>query len=234
MSRFLSALVWEWRLQWRHGLFYAAAFVVLVWGIVLRQLPADLVGYVLAPVLYIDLSIFGFYFMAGLLYLEKGEGVLQALVVTPLRGREYLAAKLASLTTLGVLVSLCVTALVRAPTVNWLWLAAAVAINSLFFILMGFVLAVRYDAISEFFVPSMWFLALAQLPFLDFYAVWQGWPLYLAPFQAAMLLVRGAFEPLALWQWVYALTYVLGGIAVALWWAGRAFERFVVRSEGAA
>lgn len=232
MSRFLSTLVWEWRLQWRHGIFYAAAFVVLVWGIFLRQLPADMVEYVLAPVLYIDLSIFGFYFMAGLLYLEKGEGVLQVLVITPLRGREYLAAKLVSLTVLGVLVSLCVTALVSEATVNWLWLAAAVAINSLFFILMGFALAVRYDAISEFFVPSMGFLALAQLPFFDFYGVWSGWPLYLVPFQAALLLVRGAFEPLAPWQWIYALTYVLGGIAVAYWWARRAFERFVVRSEG--
>ncbi|RIK45075.1 MAG: hypothetical protein DCC55_00005, partial [Chloroflexi bacterium] len=76
-------------------------------------------------------------------------------------------------------------------------------------------------------------LAVAQAPFVGFYGVWQGWPLYLLPFQAAFLLVHGAFEPLALWQWVYAIGYTAVLTGVSWWWAERQFEQFVVRRAGA-
>jgi fluoroquinolone transport system permease protein len=233
MRRFWPALRWDWQLQWRHGLFYAAGFIVALWGLLLTQMPVVAINYVLAPVVYIDLSIFGFFFMAGLLYLEKGEGVLEALVITPLRSREYLAAKLVSLTVLGLLVSICATLLARGLAINWPVLLLAVTLNSLFFILMGFIIAVRYDAINEFFLPSIWLLGAAQAPFVDFYGVWTGWPLYFLPFQAAFLLVRGAFEPLTLWQWIYAVGYMVAVVAVSWWWAEREFERFVVRRAGA-
>jgi fluoroquinolone transport system permease protein len=223
---------WDWQLQWRQGLFAAALFVMLVWGGLFSQVNDVIAHYLLPVMLYIDLSVFGFFFMAGLLYLEKGEGVLAALVVTPLQGWHYLVAKLVTLTTTALLVSLIVVALVQREAVNWLILIEALVLNSLFFTLASFILAVRYDAIYEFIIPAVYLLGIAQLPFLDSFGIWHGWPLYLLPFQASLLLVRGAFEPLAGWQWLYALTYLTGWIGLGFVWALRVFDQFVVRGVG--
>ena len=43
-----------------------------------------------------------FVFLAGLLLIEKGQGTLEGLIVTPLRSSEYLLAKILSLTVLAV------------------------------------------------------------------------------------------------------------------------------------
>ena len=232
MSRLWSTMRWDWQLQWRQGLFYAALFVMLAWIGLFLQLDDLITHYLLPVILYIDLSIFGFFFMAGLLYLEKGEGVLSALVVTPLQGWRYLVAKLVTLTGIGLLVSLSVVIVVHRAAVNWPLLVGALILNSLFFILASFILACRYDAINEFLIPAIWFLGAAQIPFLDSFGIWSGWLIYLLPFQAALLLVRGAFEPLAAWQWLYALTYLLAMIGAGFVWSLRAFQHFVVRGAG--
>ena len=91
MSRLISTVRWDLRIQFRQGLYYAALFVIALWALVLSQLSETLVTLFLPYIIFFDLSVFGFYFMAGILFLEKGEGVLQALVVTPLRKRELCA-----------------------------------------------------------------------------------------------------------------------------------------------
>lgn len=232
MRTLLSTMRWEWQLQWRQGLFAAALFVMVIWGVLFSQVN-DLVAHYLLPImLYIDLSVFGFFFMAGLLYLEKGEGVLTALVVTPLRGWHYLVAKLVTLTTIGLLVSVTIVAVVHREWVNWPILVGALILNSCFFTLASFILAARYDAINEFIIPAVWLLGVAQLPFFDSLGIWDGWLLYLLPFQASLLLIRGAFESLALWQWVYAISYMIACIGFGFVWALRVFRHFVVRGKG--
>lgn len=238
MSRLWSTAMWDWRLQWRQGIFLVAALILVVWGALFSQVDSELLPYLLPPALYLDLSIFGFYFMAGLLYLEKGEGVLAALVVTPMRSWHYLAAKIVTLALLGLVMSLLFAGVLQHNAVNWVvnWpiLATGVLMNGTLFVLASFLLAVRYDAINEFLLPSIAVLALAQVPLVDFYGLWSGWPLYLLPFQASLLLIRAAFEPLPAWQWVYALGYVTLSIGAGFWWSLRSFEHFVTRSAGGA
>ncbi len=232
MKLLLTLIRTDWQLQWRQGLFYAAFFVIVLWIAIFSQLTGLVLRYLLPIMLYIDLSIFGFFFMAGLLYLEKGEGALTALVVTPVRGWHYLVAKLVTLTALGLGASLLIVAAIQPATLNWPILVAALLLNSLFFTLISFAIAARYDGISEFLIPAILVLGVAQIPFVDSFGVWGGWPLYLLPFQAALLLIRAAFEPIWGWQWLYATVYLVAWIALSYWWALRNFERLVVREQG--
>ncbi len=103
MSRFAATLGWELRIQARQGIYYAAAVVVLVWVAVLFALPAAARALLLPFALFMDVSVFGVFLMAGMLFLEKGDRVLQALVVTPVPRGSYLLTKLASLTIVGTL-----------------------------------------------------------------------------------------------------------------------------------
>lgn len=236
INRLVSTLRWEFMLQFRQGLIYAALFVTAIWSILLSQLPSVAAGWLLPFVLFVDVSIFGFFFMAGMLYLEKDDGVLEALVTTPLRTRDYLLAKIISLTLLSVAVSAVIVAIatfvVGALPVNWLMLVLGVALNSWFLTMAGFVLAVRFDSISDFILAALVVFIPFQIPLLDFFGIWESPLVYLVPTQPTMLLIEAALRPIPVWQVLYALGYLAVAIPLVMWWAGRAFERFVVKSAG--
>ncbi|MDX1414924.1 MAG: hypothetical protein R3293_12085, partial [Candidatus Promineifilaceae bacterium] len=100
MTRLASSMKWDARLQWRNGFYYAALIVIIVWTLLLSQIPNTLasigsssLAWLLPAAVLGNLLIGTFYFMGGLLLLEKGEGTLEAQIVTPLRSSEYLISK---------------------------------------------------------------------------------------------------------------------------------------------
>ncbi len=228
----LSTLRWELLTQFRQGLYYAAIFVIVVWSIVLSQLPTAGATWLVPIVLFMDVSVFGFYFMAGMLYLEMGDGVLNALVVTPLRKLEYLLVKVVALTLLSLIVSIGVAAIVVVITgvlgVNWPLLLIGVIFNSWLLTLIGFIVAVRYDNISDFFLLSLLFMIPFQLPMLDYFNIWQSWIIYLIPTQPTMLLMEAAFWPVPTWELAYSFLYLAVAIPAVTWLALREYDKFVV------
>ena len=231
-SRILSTIQWDVRLQFRQGLYYAAIFVIVVWLVVMSLLSREMRALFLPFAIFMDLSVFGFYFMAGMLYLERGERVLEALVVTPLPRYGYLVAKITSLTLLSIVMSALLVLLLHGWQLNWPIFIIGVGLNSWFLTLLGFILAARYNGISDFIIPSIVYLFPSQLPLLYYFGIWDHWLLYLIPTQPAMLLIEGAFRPLATWQIVYSLIYLLVASAGVTWWAMRVYDRFVVRAQG--
>ena len=236
MNRLGSTLRWEFVLQFRQGFFYAALFVIAMWSITLSQLPTVAAGWLLPFVLFIDVSIFGFFFMGGMLYLEKDDGVLEALVATPLRTNDYLLTKVISLTLLSIVVSAAIMAiatfLIGGLPVNWLMLLLGVTLNSWFLTMAGFILAVRFDSISDYILASVLFMIPFQIPLLDFFGVWENPLIYLIPTQPTMLLIEASLRSIPTWQVWYALGYLAIAIPLVMVWARRAFEQFVVKSAG--
>ena len=90
MKRFLNTLRWDIQLQFRNGFYYVSAFVAVLIIILLRQVRGD-VDWSLwwPPVLLENLVINSFFLMAGFVLLEKGEGTLEAQIVTPLRTHDH-------------------------------------------------------------------------------------------------------------------------------------------------
>ena len=231
MSRFAATFGWELRIQWRQGIYYAAGVVVLVWVAVLFALPPETRTLLLPFALFMDVSVFGVYLMAGMLFLEKGDRVLQALVVTPMPRGAYLLTKLASLTLIAVGASVFLTLVIHGMRgVNWPMLVVGSALNAWLMTLIGFILAARYNSISEFLVPSIIFLIPSQIPLLDYFGIWNSRLVYLIPTQPAMLLIAGALNGLEAWQLAYALAYLTAMCVAVSWWALHVFERFVVET----
>jgi fluoroquinolone transport system permease protein len=213
-------------------LFYAAAFVTLVWVVILRLFSAEMLGVALPFIIFADLGIVGVYFMAGMVLFEKGEQTLEALVVTPLRFREYLTAKLATLTLLALVISLVVVITTYGLGFNMLWLVLGTALTSLIALLVGFISVARYQAISAYLLPSQLYFLPLNLPIIDYFGWWEHPIFYLIPTQGSLLLLRGAFEPLAAWQIIYAIGYQVLWVGLLAWVARRMFDRYIVGRQG--
>ncbi|MCL5998697.1 MAG: ABC transporter permease [Chloroflexi bacterium] len=230
--RLLSTLWWDVRLQFRNGFYYAVAFVLVFWVVLVSQLRM-LDWALLLPLLMLgNLIISTFYFIGGLVLLEKGEGTLEAQIVTPLRTWEYLTSKVISLTLLTLIENLVIALVTYGPGFAVLPLLLGVAAASAFYVLAGFVAVAGYDSINEYLFPSLPYALFFMLPALDYLGIWKSGLFYLHPLQAPLLLMQAAFRPVEAGQWIYALSYSLVWIGVVYVLSRRAFHRFIIAKEG--
>ncbi|MFP3854079.1 MAG: ABC transporter permease [Anaerolineales bacterium] len=232
-SRLFSTIAHDVRLQFRSGFYYASAFVGVIMVLLITGLPDFDMRPLWAPIILENLVINAFYFMSGLVLLEKGEGILQSLVVSPLRDVEYLSSKVISLTVLSIFETLLIVVLVSGLAINWLLLLVGLLILIGVLALYGFVVVARYDSISEFLMPSVLWTFGISLPLLYYFNLWRTPLMFLHPIQAPLVLIQAAFQSIPGWQIGYGLAYGSLWLAITLLLSRRAFHRFVVRKEGA-
>ena len=232
MRRLLAAMACDARLQYRNGFYAAAAFVAAALVVMLRWLPPDALRFLMPALVLSNMQVNTFYFIGGLVLLEKAEGSLEAVVVTPLRPREYLASKVLTLGLLSLAEALAIVIASHGLGFNPWPLAAGVLLTAALFSLYGFAVMARYDSINEFLIPSVFYAAVLSLPFLDYFGIWEGPLVYLHPVQAPLVLLEAAFHPLPAAEVAYGVLYGLLWVAPMAAWGVRAFRRFVVAREG--
>ena len=232
MHRLAATVRLDLRLQLRNGFYYVVAFVLACWFVLLTRLPAIDWGYVLPAVVFGNLVMVNFYFIAGLVLLEKGEGTLEAQVVTPLADWQYIGSKTATLTALSLVEQVVIVWSAHGGGFAGGRLAAGIVLAAILYTLTGFVLVARYRSINEFMFPSVLFTAILSLPMLHYFGLWDSWLLYLHPFTAPLVLLAGAFRPMPAWQLVYGVLYGALWAGLLLLAARRAFDRYIVAREG--
>lgn len=231
MKRLLASLRWDVVRQYRNGFYAVTAFVVVFWVGVLRvatqNAPVDL--RLLGPaIIILNLMITTFYFVAAIVLLEKAEGTLTGLVVTPLRDSEYLLSKVLSLTGLAMVETLAILLLSFGGFAVVPLLVSMLLCGSLY-TLAGFIATARYDSINSFILPSGLVVAFMALPLLDLFGLVPTPLFWLHPVQPAIVIARAAFEPVDGPSLLLALALLLGWNALALMQARRLYQRYVVR-----
>lgn len=232
MFRLAATIRLDLRLQARNGFYYAVAFVLACWFVVLTRLPSIDWGYVLPAFVVGNLIMVNFYFVAGLVLLEKREGTLEAQVVTPLASWEYLASKAATLGALSVAEQVIIVWSAVGGDFSAGPLICGTALAAILHTLAGFLVVSRYRAINEFMFPSVLVSVLLSLPILHYLGLWDSWLLYLHPIRAPIALLAGAFGPIPVWQWIYGVLYSAawaGLLVIASRWA---FDRFILARQG--
>ncbi len=231
-KRLLNTIVWDIRLQYRNGFYYAVLVVVVFAIVLLNRLPQETLAWVLPIFVLGNLLMNGFYFISGLVLLEKGEGTLEAQIVTPLRGQEYLFAKVATLTLLSLIENLAVVALTYGFGPYLLMVLVGLSLAAPLFALFGFMVVVRYDAVNEFLLPSIAYASLLSLPMMTYLGLNLSWLIYLHPLQGSLVWLTAAFQPIPAWQLLFSLFYSLIWIGIGARFSRRAYYRFVVLQEG--
>lgn len=235
MSRLLSTIRCDIRLQHRNGFYYATAVVLAFYALGLGQLRAAgtqlNLGWLLPAIVLNNLLITTFYFIGALVLLEKAEGTLAAQIVSPLRDHEYLAAKLITLAGLALAYNLAVVALIVGFQFSVLALIAGIGTAAALLVMAGFVVVVRYDSINEYLLPSLPYAAVLLLP-IAYILGWDSPLMYLHPLQAPLVLMQAAFTPVAAWQLAYGVIGSIAWLCAGFWLCRHMFQRFVVGRAG--
>jgi fluoroquinolone transport system permease protein len=236
MTRLLTATRLELTLQYRQKFLHAGVFSGIVWLAVLLPMPHGLRPVVEPYVLAGDIAIIGFFFIGGSVFFDKQERTLGALLSTPLRFWEYLAAKLAVLSAISLLVAVIVVIAADGFAFRPVSLVAGVLLGTLLMLTVGFITALPFAAVTDWFLAATIPLAVMLVPPVIHYSgLWPNPVLYLFPMQGPMLLLGAAFDQVdpTGWQVLYAVAYPVLCLAV-LWRAAHTlFDRYVTERAGA-
>jgi fluoroquinolone transport system permease protein len=232
MTRLLSIARWDVQLQFRNGFYYVSAITAAFFIIFLKQLKGVELSYWWPAIITANLTINAFYFMAGIVLLEKGEGTMEAQIVTPLRPWEILTSKVLTLGLLSLFETLLLIVILEGVSFNWFLLLTGIVLYIAMLALYGFIVVARYDSISEFLLPSVIWTMGFSLPFLYYFDIWRHWVMFIHPLQAILILLQSTFASVPAWQIVYGTAYSVLWTGIALVISLRAFHRFVVIKEG--
>jgi fluoroquinolone transport system permease protein len=235
MTRLLSALRLELTLMNRQKFLHAAIFSGLIWLAVLLPMPHSLRPVAEPYILLGDIAIIGFFFIGGIVFFEKQERTLGAVISTPLRFWEYLAAKLTVLLAISLGVAIAVVTIAHGFAYHVVPLVLGVVLGALLMLLVGFITSLPFTSVSDWFISAVIPLAvMSGLPVLQYSGVWTTPVLYLIPTQGPLLLLGAAFDQvdLAPWQLVYALVYPVVCVAGLCWAAKALFGRYVIERSG--
>jgi len=228
MKRLTSLMTWDIKLQVKYGFYYAAILMALIWIVVLGLLPLHAIPKFIPLFLFMDILFTSFYFIAGLIYLEKVQGVLDAIVLTPARLWEYLSSKVVTIAIQAIFFSVLIVLFSYNRNVNYFMLVVAVALFSVISSLVGVALAAKYASFSRFMIPSIFPQLLMGFPLLHYFGIYEHWFFYLIPTQPCILLMKAALAPIPMWEMVYSFVYLGIWIIITAVWAYRNLKKFVM------
>ncbi len=231
MSRFAALVGADVRLQVRYGLYGVSLLMVLMWGALMGWLGASALppSALVPPFIAVNLIVTTFYFIAALVLFEKNEGVLSALVVTPVSALDYLLSKVLSLTALAAAETLLIVAFVFGTAVEWPLLLAGTCLLAALYAFAGFLVIVRLRTFNQFLMPSVFFVIVLLLPLLEYLPISGTGLLWLHPAYPALALIRSASGPAP--AGMTELVAAVAWCAAALWWSCRQFNRHLVRGQ---
>ncbi|MEM8883195.1 MAG: hypothetical protein AAGD14_03915 [Planctomycetota bacterium] len=228
MSRMRAAIRQDVRLQARAKLYAIGIAVALLMGLAGRFFFASDQAAVVLPLFYL-LGLGGttFMFGASMLLLEKSDGTLAALRVSPLTAQEYLRSKAVTLTGFALFESAIVFAFVyREGAVQPTWLLAGLVALGLSYTYIGIGMACAYDSVTAFLFPSATLVSVVmQLPFLGPLGIGEPWAWRIVPTAGPLDLMRagfGADVPLG-----YAVGMSLALVVGSMLYATMRFRRHI-------
>lgn len=227
MSSTLWRLVlWDAQLQARENIYLFTVLTTLAFAIFLKLLPADAPPTIFTLVLFFDPAIVGASFVGSIVLMERSQNTLSALSVSPAPVRDYILAKVVTLTLLAIVGSLflVVVALWVPPVDMVLRFTLVLIFTGALGALGGFLIVARARSMNHFIARAMPITIILFLPLLSHFGViagfWQWLLFAINPGHAMLRAMLWAADPAAVSSAdiIYALTYMPLMIAVFFKW----------------
>jgi len=221
MTAFVTALRWDIVVQARNGFYWASVFVVLTVGGLLLNVPetARANGAAWVPaILVVNLQITTFFFMAALMLLERDEGTLIAIAVSPFSPGDYLATRTITLTALGAIETAAVVWIAFGTGGSWPFIISGTAALGVIYTGLGAAVGSRYASLNALLLPASVVVTLLLLPLLPHFGLAPRAPFLLHPIEPALTLIRAGYVATEPGELVFGAVGSLAWSTVAFLW----------------
>lgn len=228
MRRFCSVLGYDILFQFRNGFYHAYLFLTVLYVILLRFIPLPERGDFLVLLLFMDNCVLGFFFVGGLMLLEKNDNLFQSLFITPLRQGEYLLSKAVSLGLISLVSSLILQLATMGIPERWFLFSMGILLSSSMFTLLGIAIGSVSSSINDYFARSILPSLVLALPLLPFFGITLWTPFLVFPTTASLLLLQTSYQEIPTGFAFYALLFLLLSNAVVWHWAMSRFKGHIL------
>jgi fluoroquinolone transport system permease protein len=167
MKRLTQTFLSDVQYQWRYGFYFIYIFLIVVFFVIFRIIPESWRSTALIATLLSDPVLIGFLYIGGILQLERGEGLLDALFSTPLRPWEYIMSKALSLGLLATAAGCAIALCSGVPHIRYALLIPAILVSSMCFTLIGLSVAVNLKSMNAYLgISGLWEAILLSPPLL--------------------------------------------------------------------
>lgn len=232
MKRLISAIKFDLLFQFRHGFYYAYLLISLLYIIIIRLLSPAFRQQVAILILYSDPVMLGFFFIGGIVLLEKGQGIFNSLFVTPFQLKEYIISKVFSLALLSTLSSYLIVllALEKLPGLFFIY---GILLSSFFYTLLGLTVGARVESINDYILLSPLIAIPFLLPLIEYLDLVNLKFLYLLPALPGLkLIAAGLGEKVPFVVLILSMLNLLIWIFLVYMWSKNWFLRYVLEGIG--
>jgi len=197
-------------LQWRQGFWLVYFIVSIIYVVVLLNIPRETRITVSLIMILSDTTMLGVIFIGALILLEKQQGIIHSLFVTPLSPGQYIWSKTISLS----LIALTMSSLIYLPVWNFsaytLLILLTTVLTAGIFAMLGLGVAAGVESINDYFGTLMGASLLIALPVVP-YLLLDYHPAFLVlPYIASLDIMLGILDPLPAWRIVSDLLLLCG------------------------
>lgn len=164
INRIKRAFIADSIFEFKQGFHIIYLIISFLYLLILSQLPQEYIVYVLPIIIFSDPSVLGLFFIGGTVLLEKDQGILNSILVTPLTTIEYLIGKILSLAAISTLSAIFISLVSYRAYVNYLYLIAGTLLTSIFFTLIGIIIVTKSRSVNEFFVKMVPYIIIFLAP----------------------------------------------------------------------
>jgi len=232
MSATLKRLVlWDVQLQARENIYMFTMLTTLAFAIFLKLLPSEAPPTIFTLVLFFDPAIVGASFVGSIVLMERSQNTLSALAVSPAPVRDYVLAKIITLTLLAIVGSLfLVAAAFWVPPADMvLRFTLVLVFTGAIGVLGGFLIVAGANSMNHFIARAIPVTFVLFLPLLSHFGVvtgfWQWLLFAINPGHAMLRAMLWAAEPTAVStaDIVYAFAYMTLMIVIFYRWTVRVY-----------
>ncbi len=231
MKRLKNAFMADIRFQFRQGFYYVYIVIVILYIGILSQFGENISCYAVPVVIFTDPSALGFFFMGALIILEKQQGVVDYLVITPLKHTEYIWSKVISLTVLAIIASMTI-AISSGVKFDVVIFMTSVILSSVFFSFVGIIAVAGCRLVNQYFAVVIPYMLIIIVPVVGLFDFPYNFIFRIFPTYAGLKLLIGAFNGISGWAALVNILIMIVWITVAYYLAVLRFRRKIVYREG--
>lgn len=217
--------------QFKQGFYLVYVLITVMYLIILSFFPEDILSVGLPLVVFSDPSVLGLFFIGGIIMLEKMQGILSVLVVSPLRTIEYILSKVISLAFVSVLAAFAITGFSHYSNVNWLLVFLSTILTSGIFTLCGIMITAGCNTVNQYMIKTVPYMLLLVLPCFSLIGFPYSDLFTIIPSVAALRLMLGAYSGIPLYEVFGLIIYLAGMNYLFLRWAMRVFENKIIYQD---
>ncbi|MDP3462108.1 MAG: hypothetical protein Q8S18_04895 [Bacteroidales bacterium] len=229
--RLLHAIEADIRFQIKQGFYLVYVIITILYLIILSFLPIDVLSIALPLVVFSDPSVLGLFFIGGIIMLEKAQGVLHVIVVSPLRSMEYVLSKVISLSLISVVVAIVITLFSHYENADYFLLILATVLTSGLFTLGGIMINAGCNTVNQYMLKTIPYMLLFVLPCFSLIGFPYSDLFTLIPSVAALRLMLGAYLGISWPEALGLVLYLIGMNYLFLRITIRVFENKIVYQD---